>query len=111
MKCKVDTTHCQTMGCGPYFGASDNSVEAETPSLPYRVEAFFQYRSLVHEPRQQRSPTHIERKGKEDRMIETLQDRVCRLWVSKMLGQRPPVIEAGTLSYSFNIIIQNARLS
>jgi len=111
MKCKVDTTHCLTMGCGPYFGVSDNSVEAETPSLPHRVEAFFQYRSLVHEPRQQRSPTHIERKGKEDRMIETLQDRVCRLWVGKVLGQRPPVIEACTLSYSFNIIIQNARLS
>jgi len=111
MKCEVDTTHCQTMGCGLCFGGSDNSVETKTPSLPHRVEAFFQYRSLAHEPRQQRSPTRIERKDKEDRMIESLQDRVCRLWVGKVLGQRPPVIEACTLSYSFNIIIQNDRLS
>jgi len=44
-------------------------------------------------------------------MIETLQDRVCRLWLGEVLGQRPPVIEACTLSYSFNIIMQNARLS
>jgi hypothetical protein len=42
MKCKVDTTHCHSMGCGLYFGVSDTSVETAFPHCHIGCKAIWQ---------------------------------------------------------------------